>query len=79
VRSGLYFTSDPKLSAFSAEFLELRLLFHLDGLHRLRIPGALWLSSGIFEISYGHYFNGGYAHRAFGDSEVAGMTMSWPL
>ncbi len=75
----LWFTSDPKLGAFSSEFLELRLLIKLRGLRGLKLPGADWLSSGAVEISYGHYFNGGYAHTAFGDSEVAGLTVGWPL
>lgn len=79
VRQGAYYTSDPKLSAFASEFLELRFLVHLNGLGRLRLPGASWLSSGIVELSYGHYFNGGYAHTAFGDADVAGLTLSWPL
>jgi hypothetical protein len=79
IRQGLYYTSDPKLSSFTTEFLELRFLVNLRDLARVHIPGALWLSSGIVEISYGHYFNGGYAHRAFGDAEIAGMTLSWPL
>jgi hypothetical protein len=79
VRDGIYATSDPKLSAFSAAFLELRFLVKLRGLYRLGIPGTGWLSTGIAEISYGHYFNGAYAHTAYGDAEVAGLTLSWPL
>jgi hypothetical protein len=79
IRQGLYYTSDPKLSTFTSEFLELRFLVKLRGLGLLRVPGMAWLSTGIVEISYGHYFNGGYAHRAFGDAEVAGLTLEWPL
>jgi hypothetical protein len=80
VRDGLYQTADPKLSRFAAEFLELRALIKLTGLRAWkRLPGAAWLSDGILELSYGHYFNGGYAHFAFGDAEVAGVTLSWPL
>jgi hypothetical protein len=79
VRQGLYYTADPKLSNFSAEFLEVRLLVKLRGLGLYRVPGLVWFSSGFVELSYGHYFNGGYAHRAFGDAEVAGLTLSWPL
>jgi hypothetical protein len=80
VRDGLYLTADPKLSRFTSEFLELRLLVKLTGLRTWkRLPGANWLADGIIELSYGHYFNGAYAHFAFGDAEVAGLTLSWPF
>jgi hypothetical protein len=79
VRDGRYATSDPKLSSFTSEFLELRVLFKLRGMALWRLPGAAWLSTGIVELSYGHYFNGGYAHTGFGDADVAGLTLSWPL
>jgi hypothetical protein len=79
VRQGYYYTSDPKLASFDAEFLELRFLVKLRGMGLWRIPGAAWVSTGVAEVSYGHYFNGGYAHRAFGDAEVAGLELSWPL
>ena len=35
-------------------------------------PGTTGSSDGIVELSYGHYINGGFAHTAFGDAEVAG-------
>ena len=78
-QQGLFYTSDPKLGAFTSEYFELRLLVKLRGISTWRIPGAAWLGAGIVELSYGHYFNGGYAHTAFGDAEVAGLTLSWPL
>lgn len=79
-QKGLWYTSDPKLGAFTSEFFELRLLIKLNAIANWRrLPGAAWLGSGILELSYGHYFNGGYAHTAFGDAEVAGLTLSWPL
>jgi hypothetical protein len=70
-----FYTSDPKLSEFQTMFLELRLLFRLNGLRRL----SAWLSEGLIELSYGHYFNDRYAHDAFGDAEIAGVTFSFPL
>ena len=79
-RSSLFYTSDPKLSRFASEFLELRALFKLAGLRAWKgLPGAAWLADGFLELSYGHYINGGYAHTAFGDAEVAGLTLSFPL
>lgn len=78
-KPALFYTSDPKLGAFTSEFFELRLLVKLRGISTWRMPGAAWLGAGVVEISYGHYFNGGYAHTAFGDAEVAGLTLSWPL
>ena len=79
-RAGLWYTADPKLGAMTSEFLELRVLIKLTGLRKLRkLPGSAWLSDGILELSYGHYINGGYAHTAFGDAEVGGLTVEWPL
>jgi hypothetical protein len=79
-RNGLFYTSDPKLSRFASEFFELRALIKLAGLRAWKgLPGAAWLADGFLELSYGHYFNGGYAHTAFGDAEVAGLTLSFPL
>ena len=79
-RNNLFYTSDPKLSRFAAEFLELRVLIKLAGLRAWKgLPGSAWLSDGFLELSYGHYFNGGYAHTAFGDADVAGLTLSFPL
>ena len=78
-RNGLFFTSDPKLSRFAAEFLELRVLIKLAGMRGWKLPGAAWLADGFLELSYGHYINGGYAHTAFGDADVAGITVSFPL
>jgi hypothetical protein len=79
-RAGLWYTSDPKLGNMTSEFLELRLLVRLRGLRDVRwLPGAPWLAAGVVELSYGHYFNGGFAHTAYGDAEVAGLELEWPL
>lgn len=79
-RDGLWYTSDPKLGDMTAELLELRLLVRLRGMRSWRwLPGAAWLSAGLVELSYGHYFNGGFAHTAYGDAEVAGLQLEWPL
>jgi hypothetical protein len=76
---GSYFTADPKLGPFRAAFFEVRLLVKLDFLRRVRVPPFRWLADGIVQVSYGHYFNGGYAHTAFGDAEVAGLDFAFPL
>jgi hypothetical protein len=79
-KSGLFLTADPKLSPFSSAFFELGVLVKLNGLRRWkRLPGSAWLADGYIQLSYGHYFNGGYPHVAFGDAEVAGITMAWPF
>jgi hypothetical protein len=75
----LWVNADPKLGDMTSAFLELRLLVSLRGLRGWRMPGAAWLSEGVIELSYGHYINGGFAHTAFGDAEVAGLTLEWPL
>jgi hypothetical protein len=79
-REGLWYTADPKLGDGVAEYLELRLLVRLQGMRTWRwLPGSLWLSEGIVELSYGHYFNSSFAHTAFGDADIAGLTIEWPL
>ena len=74
-RGQTYFTAAPKLGEMDDMFLELRLMFRLHGLRRL----SAWLSEGLLEMSYGHLFNDKYAHTAFGDAEVAGLTLTLPL
>jgi hypothetical protein len=79
-RDGLWYTADPKLGDAMAQFFELRVLVRMQGLRALRwMPGSAWLSEGIIELSYGHYFNSRFAHTAFGDAEIAGLTLEWPL
>jgi hypothetical protein len=79
-KTGKWFTSDPKLGNMTSEFFELSMRASLRGIHAWKwLPGHDWLGEGILQLSYGHYVNGGFAHTAFGDSEVAGLTMEWPL
>ncbi len=79
-RSGLFATSDPKLGNMTSAFFELGMAAKLRGLRALKwLPGHDWVGEGILFLSYGHYFNGGFAHTAFGDAEVAGLTLEWPL
>jgi hypothetical protein len=76
----LFFTGDPKLSAFQSAFIELRLLVRLEPLMRLsRRPLPRWLAAGLVEISYGHYFNDRYAETTFGGAELAGLQLAFPL
>jgi hypothetical protein len=70
-----YYTADPKLSAMNSYFIEIRVLLKLKFLRRL----SRWLSDGLIEASYGHYFNDAWAHTTWGDAEVAGLTFVFPL
>ncbi|MEO9193345.1 MAG: DUF3570 domain-containing protein, partial [Polyangia bacterium] len=65
----LYYTADPKLSPFSAVFLEFRVLLKLEPVFR-RVHHALprWLSEGLVEVTYGHYFNDRLPQKTFGDA-----------
>jgi len=76
----LFFTGDPKLSAFSSMFIELRLLLRLEPLMR-RSTRAIprWLAQGYIELSYGHYFNDRYAETTFGGADLAGLSLAFPL
>jgi hypothetical protein len=75
-----WYTADPKLGNMTSTFLELAVTLRMSGFHKWKwLPGHDWLGDGIFQLSYGHYINSGFAHTAFGDSEVAGLTLEWPL
>jgi hypothetical protein len=77
---GYFFTSDPKLYRFDSFLLELRLLIHLGGLAGFRrLPLHTWLAAGTVELSYGHYFDDKFAHAAFGDADIAGLSLAFPL
>ena len=79
-RAMFWYTADPKLGDMTSAFFELAATVSLRGIHKWKwLPGHDWLGEGIIELSYGHYVNGGFAHTAFGDAEVAGLTLSWPL
>ena len=79
-RTGKFYTSDPKLGDMTSTFLEIALLAHMRVIHKWKwLPGHDWLGAGIIQLSYGHYINSGDAHVVFGDSEVAGLTLEWPL
>ena len=79
-RSARFYTSDPKLGDMTSTFLEIAVLAHMTGVHKWKwLPGHDWLGAGIIQLSYGHYINSGDAHVVFGDSEVAGLTLEWPL
>jgi hypothetical protein len=77
---GLFYTSDPKLYAFDAFFLEGRVAFRLTGLGRFtRLPLHAWLAGGVIELSYGHYFNTKVPQASFGDADLAGLSFIFPL
>ncbi len=76
----LYYTSDPKLYAWDSFFLEARLAISLRGLGKYqRLPLHNWLAGGILELSYGHYLDDKVAHAAYGDADLAGISLSFPL
>jgi hypothetical protein len=61
-------------------FLELRLLVRRSGLKRLRPrPLAKLRGAGLVGVSYGHYFNDRSTHLTFGDADVAGLDLTFPL
>lgn len=70
-----FFTADPKLSAFSDYYFEVRFQLKLAFMQKL----SRWLSEGLLDLSYGHLFESGYARTAFGDAEVAGIQFIFPL
>ena len=77
---GLFYTSDPKLYAFDAFLVEGRIAFNLTVLGRFKkLPLHEWLAGGVIELSYGHYFNDKVAHAAYGDADLAGLSLSFPL
>jgi len=79
-RASLWYTADPKLGDMTSAFFEIGILARLRGIHAWKwLPGHDWLGEGTIDLSYGHYVNGGFAHTAFGDAEVAGLTVEWPL
>jgi hypothetical protein len=75
-----FYTGDPKLGDYTSTYLELRVQLRLSFLRRLeKLPARTWLADGLIDVSYGHYWNGGYAHTAFGDAHTAGLAFSFPL
>jgi hypothetical protein len=73
--NALFFTADPKLSAFGDMLLDVRLLLKLRFTERI----SHWFSEGTLELMYGHLFESRYALTAFGDSDLAGVQFSFPL
>lgn len=79
-RGQFYYTSDPKLYEFDSFFVEGRVAISLRVLGRLKkLPLHSWLAGGVLELSYGHYFDSKVAHAAFGDADLAGLQLAFPL
>ena len=79
-QTALLFSADPKLSAFSSAFVELRLLVNLSPIQKWttrKLPR--WLSQGRVEISYGHYFTEKLPRTTFGDADLVGLSFAFPL
>lgn len=70
-----FFSADPKLSSFNNYYFEVRFQLRLGFLQKL----SKWLSEGLLDLSYGHLFESGYARTAFGDAELAGIQLVFPL
>jgi hypothetical protein len=78
--TGLFYTSDPKLNAFDAFYLDVRLAISLRDLGRIRrLPLRDWVAGGFVELSYGHWFNNRAAQLAYGDADLAGLSFTFPL
>ncbi|MSP61057.1 MAG: DUF3570 domain-containing protein [Myxococcales bacterium] len=73
------YTGDAKLSEFSSVFVEARVQFPLSFLDFRGMPLGRFLGEGQLALSYGHYANDRGAHLQFGDAEVAGLEMIFPL
>ena len=77
--ANLCYTGDAKLSQFTSVFIEGRIQFPLRFLSFKSMPLGLWLGEGLMAISYGHYINDRFAHFQYGDADVAGLELSFPL
>ena len=76
----LYYTADPKLSPFTAVFLEVRALLKLEPIFRgVRHAVPRWLGEGLVEVTYGHYFNDRLPRKTFGDANLASLALTLPL
>src|SRR5207248_5506391 len=77
--TGMYLTNDPKLYAFDALLVDVRLAISLRGLGQFRrLPLHDWLAGGVVELSYGHWFNNKVAQQAYGDADLAGLSFTFP-
>ncbi len=72
---GLWVTGDPKLGSYDTYYFDVRLLFKLNFLRRV----WPWVANGYVEMSYGHLFQTRYAETAFGDADLAGLQLVFPL
>ena len=75
----IVYSGDAKVSAFSSSFLELRVQVKLGFLDVPWLPLGHWLGDGLLAISYGHYFTSAYAFVQYGNAEVGGLEMIFPL
>jgi hypothetical protein len=79
VKNHMCATGDSKLSAFQSMFLELRLTFPLRFLDFPKMPlGRIWRDA-LLAISYGHYINSGFAQIQYGNAEVGGLELLFPM
>jgi hypothetical protein len=76
----LFYTSDPKLTAFDTVYLELGVSLKLDVIFgHLSHPIPRWLRAGLVSVTYGHYFNDRDPHLVYGDADLATLSLLFPL
>jgi hypothetical protein len=71
----LFVTGDPKLGTYDTYYFDVQFSFKLGFMRRL----WPWVANGIVEMNYGHLFQTRYAETAFGDADLAGLQLTFPL
>jgi hypothetical protein len=66
----VYYTADPKMTAFDTHYPELRLVWRLTGLRTITRS----LGNSTLDASYGYLVQ----HNQYGDAHVAQIGFTWP-
>ena len=74
-QTGAFVTADPKLGPYSTYYFDVGLFFNLRFARRM----WRWFSEGNVSINYGHLFQTNFARQTWGDADLAGMTLTFPL
>jgi hypothetical protein len=62
--SSIYYSTDPKLGPVHTTYPEVQLVWHAFAL--AEVPVLRWLSAGMFQITYGRFFQ----NTSFDDAHV---------